>query len=145
MASTSYKIRSAEQSIRDFESQYTDGNLVGNWVGKEKTRYDFVLKYLSGRSTTRGYFVHSFKDRNDNRFLAFLDCETISIGPDFDKVSVGDCFTCKATVNRHGTNTFKYGSQDPFKETILNRIKFKSWLGTTDRSKKDPLIASDYE
>ena len=140
-----YKSQSADQALRDFETQYPEGDLVGNWVGEEKTRYDFVLKYLSGRSTSRGYFVHSFKDRNDNRFLAFLDCETISIGPDFDKVSVGDCFTCKATVNRHGTNTFKYGSQDPFKETILNRIKFKSWLGTTDRSKKDPLIASDYE
>ena len=140
-----YKSQSADQALRDFETQYPEGDLVGNWVGEEKTRYDFVLKYLSGRSTSRGYFVHSFKDRNDNRFLAFLDCETISIGPDFDKVSVGDCFTCKATVNRHGTNTFKYGSQDPFKETVLNRIKFKSWLGTTDRSKKDPLIASDYE
>lgn len=140
-----YISQSADQALRDFESKYPKGDLVGNWVGKEKTRYDFVLKYLSGHSTSRGYYVHSFKDRNDNRFLSFLDCETISIGADFDKVSVGDCFSCKATVNRHGVNTFKYGSQDPFKETVLNRIKFKSWLGTTDRSKKDPLIASDYE
>ena len=125
-----YKSQSADQALRDFEAQYPEGDLVGNWVGEEKTRYDFVLKYLSGRATSRGYFVHSFKDRNDNRFLSFLDCETITFA-DGVKVSIGDCFTCKATVNRHGTNTFKYGSQDPFKETVLNRIKFKSWLGTS--------------
>ena len=134
MASTSYKSQSADQALRDFETQYPDGNLVGNWVGKEKTRYDFVLKYISGRSTSRGYFVHSFQDRSGNRFLAFLDCETIMM-PHGTSVEVNECFTCKATVNRHGINTFKYGKVDPFKETVLNRIKFKNWLGTPEGTK----------
>ena len=126
-----YKSPSADQSLRDFESKFPDAlALEGNWVGKEKTRYDFVLKYLSGHSTSRGYYVHSFKDRNDNRFLSFLDCETISIGPDCAPLTEGDCFSCKATVNRHGVNTYKSSVQNPFKETVLNRIKFKAWLGT---------------
>ena len=49
-----YKSQSADQAVRDFEAQYPEGDLVGNWVGEEKTRYDFVLKYLSGRATSRG-------------------------------------------------------------------------------------------
>ena len=139
-----YKSPSADQSLRDFESKFPDAlALEGNWVGIEKIRYDFVLKYLSGHSTSRGYYVHSFKDRNDNRFLSFLDCETITIPfskedilddnkyTDDHKISAGDCFSCKATVNRHGVNTYKSSVQNPFKETVLNRVKFKHWLGRT--------------
>ena len=126
-----YISQSADQALRDFESKFPDAlALEGNWVGKEKTRYDFVLKYLSGHSTSRGYYVHSFKDRNGNRFLSFLDCERILIGPDCAPLTEGDCFSCKATVNRHGVNTYKSSVQNPFKETVLNRIKFKAWLGT---------------
>ena len=118
----------------------------GNWVGKEKTRYDFVLKYLSGNTTTRGYCVHSFVDKNGSRFLAFQGVENIvieedninSFGVPIDpdagekirhELVTGDCFTCKATVNRHGINNYKYGDQESFKETVLNRIKFKKYLG----------------
>jgi hypothetical protein len=43
----------------------------GQWVGTEKKRYSFVLKYLNGNSTRRGYHVHSFEDRNKSRFLCF--------------------------------------------------------------------------
>ena len=46
----------------------------GHWVGKEKERYNFVLKYLSGNSTSRGYCVHNFKDRNGARFIAAWGC-----------------------------------------------------------------------
>ena len=131
-----YKSQSSQQALVDFELKFPQDDtsmiLEGNWVGQEKTRYDFVLKYLGGNSTTRGYNVHSFKDRNSNRFLAFLDCEEIYIGPDCAPFDVGDCFSCKATVNRHGINTYKYGTRNPFKETVLNRIKFKSWLGPSD-------------
>ena len=131
-----YKSPSADQSLRDFESKFPDAlALEGNWVGKEKTRYDFVLKYLSGHATSRGYYVHSFQDKSGNRFLSFLDCETITIpnrehAEDY-QISAGDCFSCKATVNRHGVNTYKSSVQNPFKETVLNRVKFKHWLGRT--------------
>ena len=118
----------------------------GHWVGKEKTRYDLVLKYLSGNVTTRGYCVHNFVDKNGARFLAFQDVKYIvieednvdsfgaPIDPDIGEkirheLVTGDCFTCKATVNRHSINNYKYGSNEPFKETVLNRIKFKKYLG----------------
>ena len=118
----------------------------GHWVGKEKTRYDLVLKYLSGNVTTRGYCVHNFVDKNGARFLAFQDVKYIvieekninSFGAPIDpdggetikhELVTGDCFTCKATVNRHGINNYKYGGKEPFKETVLNRIKFKKYLG----------------
>ena len=118
----------------------------GHWVGKEKTRYDLVLKYLSGNTTSRGYCVHSFVDKNGARFLAFQDTIDIvieekninsfgaPIDPDSGEIIkhelvTGDCFTCKATVNRHGINNYKYGGKEPFKETVLNRIKFKKYLG----------------
>ena len=117
----------------------------GHWVGKEKTRYELVLKYLSGNATTRGYCVHNFVDKNGARFLAFQDTKNIVIEEDNIPVSDtfdpdagekirhelvnNDCFTCTATVNRHSINNYKYGDQDPFKETVLNRIKFKKYLG----------------
>ena len=142
-----YKSPSADQSLRDFESKFPDAlALEGNWVGKEKTRYDFVLKYLSGHATNRGYYVHSFQDKSGNRFLSFLDCETITIPfskedilddnkyTDDHKISAGDCFSCKATVNRHSVNTFGYETTGAFKETVLNRIKFKAFIGRTDAS-----------
>ena len=135
-----YKSSSGEQSLRDFESKFPDAlALEGNWVGKEKTRYDFVLKYLSGHATNRGYYVHSFQDKSGNRFLSFLDCETITIpnrehAEDY-QISAGDCFSCKATVNRHSVNTFgtvESRSEGTFKETVLNRIKFKAFIGRKD-------------
>ena len=109
----------------------------GQWVGTEKKRYSFVLKYLNGNSTRRGYHVHSFEDRNNSRFLCFDNRERITVVdehdiiegmPDKELVS-GDCFTCDATINRHSVNTYKYGSGQPFKETVLNRIKFGKYLG----------------
>ena len=131
-----YRSQSAEQALRDFNNEFPPGQVVGeednsrlqgNWVGQERTRYDFVLKFLSSNSTTRGYYVHNFQDRKGNRFLAFLDCEYIKI--EDQELSTGDCFGCKATVNRHGINTYKYGDNEPFKETILNRMKFKTYIG----------------
>ena len=115
----------------------------GNWVGREKTRYNFVLKYLSGHRTNRGYYVHSFQDKSGNKFLSFLDCETITIPYSADnilsdvytedhRISAGDCFSCKATVIRHSINTFEYETTGAFKETVLNRIYFKAFIGRKD-------------
>ena len=137
----SYKSRSGEQALVDFGNKFPQDaqELEGNWVGREKTRYNFVLKYLSGHATNRGYYVHSFQDKSGNRFLSFLDCETITIPNREDaedyQISPGDCFSCKATVNRHSVNTFRCpreGSAGAFKETVLNRIKFKEFIGRKD-------------
>ena len=103
----------------------------GHWVGKEKKRYDFVLKYLSGNETTRGYCVHNFVDKNGARFLAFQDVKDIVI--EEHELVNGDCFTCKATVNRHDIANFKYGGpESKHKQTVLNRIKLKEFIGRTD-------------
>ena len=102
-------------------------SIQGSWVGTEKKRYDFVLKYLSGHSTSRGYSVHNFLYKTGARFLAFIDLEYIRV--DDHELKNGDCFTCKATVNRHSINTYKYGKQEPYKETVLNRMKFGKYIG----------------
>ena len=118
-----YKSQSGNLEERKFEGQ----TIEGHWVGQEKKRYDFVLKYLTGHSTSRGYSVHTFIDKKGARFLAFLDSETLRV--DDHELVNGDCFTCKATVNRHSINNYKYGDQEPYKETILNRMKFGKYIG----------------
>ena len=144
-----YKSSSGEQALVDFGNKYVyNDNLrtEGNWVGREKTRYNFVLKYLSGHRTNRGYYVHSFQDKSGNKFLSFLDCETITIPIhqtlligqktigllEDHRISAGDCFSCKATVIRHSINTFEYETTGAFKETVLNRIYFKAFIGRKD-------------
>ena len=49
------------------------------------------------------------------------------------RLQTGDCFTCKATVNRHDKANFKFGGPDSeYKQTVLNRIKLKEFIGRTD-------------
>ena len=52
-----------------------DGKLTsdteGHWVGREKERYDFTLKLIEKKSTSRGYFVYRMKDKFNNFFIAF--------------------------------------------------------------------------
>ena len=121
--------RSASDALSEFSRKHGTSldALEGAWVGQEKTRYDFGLIYLSGHSTSRGYSVHNFVDKTGARFLAFIDLEYIRV--DDHELKNGDCFTCKATVNRHSINTYKYGKQEPYKETVLNRMKFSKYIG----------------
>ena len=119
--------------------------LDGHWVGKEKSRYDFVLKLLEKKSTSRGYFVYRMTDKQGNFYIAFdgrpewlvdnhlIKEEEGTITDDDETVSVhplvnGDCFTCKATVNRHD-KAIKYGGPDrEHKQTVLNRIKLGKFV-----------------
>ena len=110
--------------------------IEGNWVGKEKERYDFVLKLIEQKSTTRGYWVYRMKDKYGNLFIAFDGRPEWSVKvtegdeSDFQTLMNGDCFTCKATVNRHDKANFKFGGPDSeYKQTVLNRIKLKSFIG----------------
>ena len=105
--------------------------LDGHWVGKEKSRYDFVLKLLEKKSTSRGYFVYRMTDLQGNLYIAF-DGRSDWQGEDDHKLETGDCFTCKATVNRHDIVNYKYGGPDSkHKQTVLNRIKLKTFIGRT--------------
>ncbi len=121
--------------------------LEGQWVGKEKSRYDFTLKLLEQKSTTRGYFVYRMTDRHGNFFIAFDGREKWDLPgtkegthPEHEgnytgdhRLQTGDCFTCKATVNRHDIVNFKYGGADSkHKQNVLNRIKLKEFIGRTD-------------
>ena len=112
----------------------TAEELEGQWVGKEKSRYDFTLKLLEQKTTTRGYFVYRMTDRHGNIFIAFdgrsqWNFENSRTG-EIDDLGPYDCFTCKATVNRHDIADFKYGGPDSHhKQTVLNRIKLKSFIG----------------
>ena len=121
--------------------------IEGHWVGQEKSRYDFTLKLLETKTTTRGYMVYRMKDRYGNQFIAFdgreqweieqenIDSFGVPIDPDQGEtfrytLENNDCFTCKATVNRHDIANFKYGSPDSkYKQTVLNRIKLNKYIG----------------
>ena len=140
-------ITSISSAVMDAVKNDFKDEAEGHWVGELKKRYDFVLKYLEKKSTSRGYFVYRFTDKNGALFIAFDGRESlvvpapnedsfgVPIDPDADDViehelTLGDCFTCKATVNRHSINTFKYGTPNtPHKETVLNRIKLGRFLG----------------
>ena len=109
--------------------------LEGSWVGQEKQRYDFVLKLVEQRTTTRGYWVYRMTDRHGNLFIAFDGREEWREGDGGNNqlFGNGDCFTCRATVNRHDIAYYKYGSPDSkFKQTVLNRIKLGNILEKTE-------------
>jgi len=125
--------------------------LEGQWVGKEKSRYDFTLKLLEKKTTTRGYWVYRMTDRHGNFFIAFDGREhwDTPVTKEFTheeqhrkhpegytgdhRLQDGDCFTCKATVNRHDIANFKYGGPDSkHKQNVLNRIKLGKFVGRTD-------------
>jgi hypothetical protein len=135
---------------RQFMAVEAAQEIDGNWVGKEKSRYDFTLKFLEQKTTTRGYMVYRMQDRRGNLFIAFdgrseweteeknIDSLGAPIDPDQGEIlrttlAAGDCFTCKATVNRHDiVNSMKYGDDSKFKQTVLNRIKLNKYIGTVE-------------
>ena len=110
------------ENLKEF---HKDDEPSGSFVGKVRKRYDMTLKYVSGKSTSRGFYIHSFVDRNGNSLMCFSDSEYLSAGSTI--IGEGDCFTCRGTVNRHQVNDF-----DPtykIRQTVLNRIKYNKYLG----------------
>ena len=130
-----------KQDAEKLKEEHKNDLPSGNFVGKEKQRYDMTLKYISGRSTSRGFYIHTFTDRNGNSLMCFSDYKTIEI-QDFitdskadlvyHSLVEGDCFTCRATVNRHSVNDFD--PTNKFKQTVLNRIKYNKYLGNKQTS-----------
>ena len=108
----------------------SENELKGNFVGTPKSRYDFVLKLTESHSTSRGYHVHKFIDRNDNHYLMFGD-ETLRVyNQTTDRTHTlkkGDIFKLKATINRHTIN--KFSPSESYKENVINRPKFGKYLG----------------
>ena len=105
----------------------------GSYVGTLKTRYDMVLKFISVRDTSRGFWVQTFQDKTGNQLMTFSDTRNILLdGLSPQTITEGDCFTCRATVNRHSVNDF-----DPLnkvKQTVINRIKYHRYLGRKEAS-----------
>ena len=112
----------------ELKEVHKDDEPMGSYVGTLKTRYDMVLKFISVRDTSRGFWVQTFQDKAGNQLMAFSDTRNILLdGLAPQTISKGDCFTCRATVNRHSVNDF-----DPLnkvKQTVINRIKYNKYLG----------------
>ena len=124
-----------KQDAEKLKEEYENDLPSGNFVGKEKQRYDMTLKYLNGKLTSRGFFIHNFADRNGNSLMCFSDNERIRLheeGVGQVLLQEGDCFTCRATVNRHSVNDFD--PTNKYKQTVLNRIKYNKYLGNKQTS-----------
>ena len=96
----------------------------GRYIGQPKERYEWVLKFITSHTTSRGYYVHNYVDRDGNSVIAFADEPKPKNGKDkmsgeLDPISEGSIFRCKATVNRHAINTFQGNNM---KQTIINRM-----------------------
>ena len=106
------------------KEKHKDDEANGHFVGKEKQRYDMTLKFVETKLTSRGFYIHNFTDKHGNSLMSFGQQKVYL---DNRLIVKGDCFTCRATVNRHSTNDF-----DPLnkiKQTVLNRIKYDKYIG----------------
>ena len=121
-----------------------DAEPTGQFVGKVKQRYDFILKYVSTNGTQRGFYVHKFIDRNENKFSMFSDNRQLfTEGEDWKSLEEGDVFKMRATVNRHSINDFPAGQSGPSRETVLNRPKINEFLGNKKNVKR--MLGNDKE
>ena len=127
---------------RQFMEAEATQELEGRWVGKEKKRYDFVLKLIEQKSTTRGFKVYRMKDRHDNVFIAFDGRNEWQIEKELPGIKytleTGDCFSCKATVNRHDIGEVYGSAEGPlgsrYKQTVLNRIKLNKIIAVAKQA-----------
>jgi len=124
--------------------KHKDDEPTGFFVGKVRQRYDMTLKYVSGKGTSRGFYIHNFVDRDGNALMCFSDHESIQILDNdtetkadtlYRSLKSGDVFTCRATVNRHSINDFM--PTNKFKQTVLNRIKYHKYLGNKQNQSED--------
>ena len=73
--------------------------------------------------------------------MTFSNTSQLRIDHDFVKgpdnslhiLSHGDCFTCRATVNRHSINDYDHSNK--IKQTVLNRIKYNKYIGNKEHLK----------
>jgi len=117
----------AKEKREELKEVHKDDEPTGSYVGSLKKRYDMVLKLISVRDTSRGFWVHTFQDKKGNQLMAFSGRRTIQIDAYSDDLEIGGCFTCRATVNRHSVNEFN--PEKKIKQTVINRIKYIKYLG----------------
>jgi len=135
-----YLTKKAEtEAIRvELEKVHINDEPIGSYVGTEKKRYDMTLKYSTGFTSKRGFTVHNFTNKQGQSLMCFsndsqirVEVELVGGNPRADMglhiLSEGDCFTCRATVNRHTVNDFNPSHK--FKQTVLNRIKYNKYIG----------------
>lgn len=129
--SMGYMLKKVEQeTVRvELEKVHSDDTPSGAYVGVEKTRYDMTLKFKGTRKTSRGFVIHNFVDKEGNFLMTFANEQLII---EDHSIEIGDCFTCKATVNRHSLNEFDPSNK--FKQTVLNRIKYNKYLGNKENA-----------
>ena len=142
-----YLTKKAEtDAIRvELEKVHINDDPKGSYVGTEKKRYDMTLKYISGHTTQRGFTVHNFVNKEGASLMTFSNTSQLRIDHDFVKgpdnnlhiLSHGDCFTCRATVNRHSIND--YDPSNKIKQTVLNRIKYNKYIGNKEHLKAGDL------
>ena len=135
-----YLTKKAErEAIRvELEKVHINDEPNGSYVGTEKKRYDMTLKYISGRTSQRGFTLHNFINKHGQSLMCFsndsqirVEVDLVGGNPRADMglhiLGEGDCFTCRATVNRHTVNDFDPSNK--FKQTVLNRIKYNKYIG----------------
>ena len=126
-----------KQDAENLKEKHENDLPNGNFVGKEKQRYDMTLKYISGKSTSRGFYIHTFTDRNGNSLMCFSDNRYLYIEgidtPD-TMIKKDDVFNCRDKVNRHSINDFDPANK--IKQTVLNRIKYNKYLGNLSKNEE---------
>ena len=122
-----------KQDAEKLKEEHKNDSPSGNFVGKEKQRYDMTLKYVSRKDTSRGFYVHNFVDRQGNQLMSFSDNRYLYHWDD-GIIEKGDVFTCRATVNRHSINDFDPANK--IKQTVLNRIKYNKYLGNLSKNEE---------
>ena len=91
------KKKESEQLKEQLKEEHKDDTPKGNFVGKEKQRYNMTLKYVSGKRTSRGFYIHNFIDKEGNSLMTFANSRVTEFSPELI-LGEGDCFTCRATV-----------------------------------------------
>ena len=98
------------------------------------SKVDYELKIYEAISNKISEYIEKVKPQ-DNIFIAFDSREEWREGEGHHNqlFGNGDCFTCKATVNRHDIANYTYGSpESKHKQTVLNRIKLGKLIEKTE-------------
>ena len=84
------------------------------------------MKYISTKSTARGFSVFKFADENCNVFISFSE----NIQNEMEENLVpGTCYIIKATIKRHSEDTYNPGN---IKQNIINRVVVTKTIGNKD-------------
>jgi len=128
------KAKSYQEAAKQREvlmTKHVNDEPIGAYVGELKKRYNMTLKLVGVRRTNRGFYVMNFVNREGSQLMCFNQDSYLvakgDISPKSKIQEIGDCFTCRATVNRFSVQDFD--PTNKFKQTVINRITVDKWLG----------------